>query len=703
MIFFYRLITASSLRSGELCEKKERQPDSGTPLLKSPSAVLPMETIENLIRRAPLDQMPLKTRSAAIKCCQAQFIPPDATTPLGLIVQEAPLTRLITKTTTCLLSLFEVLEPFAPYITSPLYSQRLLDAIRDAKMPIKSIEEAFEASAIKELSACEDEEIFVNWNFDAFFVRGCQNQSVLPDHIAPNQYANTRIINYLEQWRSSVSQDLHYPKVSSKTLATNTFDEMEYSERALFTDAEIESQRDWLYLYFKTGVILDGESELRQRWYPANHKPRTYYSAGGTAFAASIYLQSVFQSLTDFPPYTNKFLRLNPSRLRLKDGQHLRIYDLESFSTRLTALKPFLHYLSNFCSGWGITTVDPRHGLVNHDLGEVIAEYLRDTTDKPPVRYTRVYKGNKEEVHGQQGLSGMLGIFGNIALCTVLHGFVMSTLVEDEDQLNAAGDDGAIAEDRENSTGVDVTIRCLGRYARDKSFSSKDAGAICLKQPISQYGLVIVQRQKIPFPNSTMVDYWIDNRRDPRFKYRFPMKMWRTRRVTIVGAMLLTFLRRVWTFRYALDPCEILYALQYTYNITRRMETSTNLTIRGGVPMCGDKYLWPAITMNVEEFCRKAPDYRLVDYCYTGSAVVSEYRPTECSGGVLESPGDMIISEVSKKIALYRNLGLVMIEKVARYVVGMEGYSEVCFILSQRPIPLYRITCVSPIPSVLSF
>jgi len=307
-----------------------------------------MDTITSLLEVAPFERMSLKTRSAAIKCCQAQYIPHDATTPLGQIVVEAPTTEILQRGYYVSLTLMEILDPFRPFIISPLYSQVILDAIRAAKMTERQIREAFEDSATKEISGCEDQEVPINWNFDAFFIRGCQYQSVLPDYIDPNPYANLRILNYLEQWRRSTSEKLHYPKSSNKSLAANTFDELEYSIHSLFTNSKLESQRDWIYSYFKTGIILDGTSELRQTWYPANHKPRTYYAAGGTAYSSSLYLQSAFQSLTDYPPYTNKFLRVNPSRLRLNGGQYLRIYDFESFSTRLSSLRPFLHHLALF-------------------------------------------------------------------------------------------------------------------------------------------------------------------------------------------------------------------------------------------------------------------------------------------------------------------------------------------------------------------
>jgi len=168
--------------------------------------------------------------------------------------------------------------------------------------------------------------------------------------------------------------------------------------------------------------------------------------------------------------------------------------------------------------------------------------------------------------------------------------------------------------------------------------------------------------------------------------------------------MLLTFLRRIWSFRYSLEDEEIAFALVYCYNITRRMVRSTKLTLHEGQsPMCGDLYLWPVIVDSVEEFMRYDPDRRLVDSRFRGHVVVPEYREESVRGGSLLLPGDSIIDRVTPKIALYNNLGLVDVEKVVRVVSGAEGYSEVLQILYLKPSLLYKITCVSPIPLVLVF
>jgi len=211
---------------------------------------------------------------------------------------------------------------------------------------------------------------------------------------------------------------------------------------AIFGQVNIER------FYMETGYHLGGCSEIRQVWTPNQAKPRTYYSMGGDHFKESKPLQGAFTALVNSNESTHHVSRLLPARIRLKTGQHLLVYDLETFTSRMSEQISYMEKLAIFCLDTEILVMDSAYGLIRKNLGEMLGDYNEICNKHGDVSYERVT--GTEEFMSHQSCAGMLGVYGNLMTCTHAHGLLMMQCVEDESQVNVAGDDGAIAEDDAN-------------------------------------------------------------------------------------------------------------------------------------------------------------------------------------------------------------------------------------------------------------
>lgn len=560
-----------------------------------------------------LPKVPLKHRSVIIKCCQAQYCPettdPPEHTLVGLLKDLPPFIY-----GTFMVDVFYVLDHIRYAVQSQVLAPIILDLCRGSPLPIEEIEEARLKSWSKEIEVCETLPPVGCINWDVIFDDQHFNDEIIPG-VPANRTIALYINSCLKQWRKEMCSRLHYPRMTFKNMSRATVRDWELRSGMIWdsTSNPIFGQVTWQRFYMETGHKLAGECEIRQKWYPSQAKPRTYFASGGLAYTYSADSQDMWTELVNSYTPCHHISRLIPERVRLKTGQHARIYDLETFTSRMHEQRRFLNGLSAFCNGWEFVSFDVREGVIQRDLGEYLWDYTANCTSGCHLSYERV-PGIDEGFHSEQSHSGMLGVFGNLMSCTFAHAAVMSFCVEDESQLNVAGNDGEIAEDIGNAVEINICICALGRYERSKTFTSLEPGCICLKRPLAQSGTILHTKLAIIPPSIITLAHSMFGYTDARYSYLEDDKP----SLNVVAKELMRFLRSIFRAFHTLNPDDVTVALYLARGITKLCQAD----LGGSVPQCGDPYFWPAIPRDYDSFTVD-PLIATLQCRYTGTARVS--------------------------------------------------------------------------------
>jgi hypothetical protein len=465
------------------------------------------------------------------------------------------------------------------------------------------------------------------------------------------------------------------------------------------------TQEDYLRHYARNGELLGGACELRQRWYKSSAKPRTYIAQGGQAYRVSMCTQDFWTELVNSIPVTNHITRLLPDRLRLRPGSRLRIYDLESFTSRFHEQKFFLDALSTFCRGVPFTYVDVKQGLITIDMGDLISDYNHECNYRTPISFERVPSLRDHPVAAHHYASA-LGIYGNLMTCTLPHGIIMMQLVEHEDQVNVAGDDGAVDENDDNEDQIDIAITAMGKYSREKCFDSSQPGVICLKRPLQVAGSTVIHGVLIIPPCLISIAELRFDYEDPRYRYvgLRPIGKDLVRRT---GRELFRFLRSAYRARYALTIDEMKIVLSVIHRISILFEER----MEGHLMICGGDYSWPGIPNHetwsddlIKHYFSVDPLLYTASQCYTGYARVASrgwcpYTPSWESSRV----GEEFRCNSSRLLGLWETLGYIEKEDEFTLVSGEIGFQIVCqSLVSTVPkVSSYRV--LKDVPSHLVF
>jgi hypothetical protein len=398
-------------------------------------------------------------------------------------------------------------------------------------IPQQEVKKQFDDMLSKEMKVMESTPLQNSLNFDCFF--GDYSRPLHVD-IRPNPRMASAIHKMIDNWIEELKEKPIYPHMTSKLVSKPT----QRMVSDLFPDyipfeEEGCSQFDLEYLYHRYGSKVDGgPCEVKQRWYPSGLNPRTYYAAGSDAYHLSKYLRHAFNRLCDHLPPTERYARVNPRRLHLKaEDHHALIYDLTSFTSNMHEQRHFMDRLSLYCRGHNVTIMDTTEGLIDFDLGDLIFEYNRLNIE-PKYASDNLLPKSLELSHHT---AGFLGVFGNLATCTFLHGAVMSQLVDDFSQLGIAGDDGII--DSEDDYDTILAIRLLGLMELSKGYSTSDEGnQIYLKRPIWQVGQRLYTEQIAIF---SMFEH-LGDADDSRF---FPKHRSKKERRSALASSIVAYLR----------------------------------------------------------------------------------------------------------------------------------------------------------------
>jgi len=251
-----------------------------------------------------------------------------------------------------------------------------------------------------------------------------------------------------------MSRKILLPKYSWKSTSTQT-------ERNYFAHSKIEfgvipytkirqiSTADLLIRYAETGYQTPGPEEVRWGWKYNDLKPRIYFAQGGTAFFTSMYIQQIVNECSEILASTSPRTRFHLQRLVPQDvdpehwlGKRFMIHDFASFTSRMCEIKYFMKALGTRFLGTMIRVVDPYEGLIQLDMGEYILQYVETNMENPSFSLERIWTEEKDNIL-QHTMAGMLGVYGNIVSCTILHGIVLSDLADGDAHSTVVGDDGA--------------------------------------------------------------------------------------------------------------------------------------------------------------------------------------------------------------------------------------------------------------------
>jgi len=606
-------------------------------------------------------------RKCVVTICRSQQIPCEYTDPQNYAALKAHLSD-------------SSIAQYYALCTSPLLSGLLYSFVRYADYSNEEIQSLLSKSIRKELNVMCSQPRPPTINFDYFFDKD------------PNYYAHSdlpynvvmqrQIYRAIHRWKDKQHNRIIYPKTSNKTCSLSTrrhavalglIEDITYP----LTLLNVEQ------IYHIHGIKLEGTCEMRQKWYPSNMNPRTYYAMGGTAYHKAKNVQQILNELCETLEPCDKRLCVHPERIELIDDEFVYIYDLSSFTSNLHEHKSFLLTLSKNCVGVSVIVCDSWHGYVRLDLGDLLSEYC-DLYNGVLFSLERVMSTNESYyLEMEQEVASLLGIYGNITSARFLHAIVMLQLVDRQTKLNTAGDDGIIATKSER---MPYNAICtMGVMAWEKATTTKERGGVCLKRPISQMGnrvrvgsLAIWPSFEYPKDQSK-----IDNR------YTFLKRMTSKQRTNSTCSSIMGFLR--WCTDQIFQSGDLLLIHRYI----ELLYDSHGLPKGGYVPQIGggDK---PFVCCIHGNYIGKDPISYTITYNYRGLAKIPlrntiKFEETMLSEGTFMCNGNAKLSYLVK-------MGYLLESKEHRLLYGEEGVNELIaeFSTTERVVNQYVVIGTVP-------
>jgi len=642
--------------------------------------------------------LPLSARSLLIKQCQAQTtLDPKDDSPLAHLFLQHPEVTYEARQGYKTIDLIHFMSEFDVDPTDPLESAIILDVIRCAPMDGYEMIDARKKGWCTEIKLAETTGRPAI-NFFPFFFPQCTDDPIHPD-IPSNPRNLRRIQHRFRKFRENYEGRILYARATHKNMSSSTRRSFEQTFGASLDNFAIFGQDDWQRVYHEHGILLEGDVEMRQKWYPANAKPRTYFAMGGKCYQKCRFLQDFFSDLVNIFPATNHITRLRPSRLRLSfddaDEDHYRIYDLSSFTSNMKEQKSFIQALVEFMRGVSVIIVDEAIGPIERDLGELLEEYSEYCVYSPTLSYERakMFSGLDENYHRDHGMASLLGIFGNLMTCTVAHYLIITPCIDEDDEINIAGDDGLVLETLLNKYQLDVCIGFVGESAPDKTMRSNDLGAVCLKRPLIELRPTVHLGHNIVPPNLAVSISYLQGRSiDPRFQFFSIDENSFEDRLSIVGKDLLRFLESC--FLWGISEEEASDVVRGFGRVVHKIHGFHPQAL----PLVRSKYVWP-LDPRSYNYYQLSPLRAYASVCCT-SLVFHKRERERCDFSLLRYSGDLTLCNSDRRLVLLERLGYV--EK-SPLLVTLQGDLAVEFWLrlqSHKYLepPVYEYTCLKDIP-----
>lgn len=394
-----------------------------------------------------------------------------------------------------------------------------------ARIPPPSLLEDLRVQSIsKELSVMEStpRPAVIRWKH--FFDSSTEDYSI-GEGIPPNPTMTKKIRLSLLRYRHIISDKILWPYSTRRGISQET--SREYLGKTLNLvkpwhdegcDVSPVSSRDVVSYYLHYDDWVGGDCEMKQRWYPSGLLPRTYYAQGGDAIRVSSYLRDFFNELCDCFLPTDRYARVDGSRLITYDNGYFFIYDLTSFTSNFHEQYSFLTEVASFFRGTRVYLVSAQLQVLPSDLGEMVMEYANVINLRPRYRFSRRLPIICESAHPQTHMiAGFLGVPGNLASCTLSHGILLSQHVDDESKQSCAGDDGCLGcLDEKHQQDMSGTIRLLGIFQTEKGSTTRlGQAASYLKRRFAQDGKHAYFFERVEFIMLSLVHAYKSP--DPRF------------------------------------------------------------------------------------------------------------------------------------------------------------------------------------------
>lgn len=327
-------------------------------------------------------------------------------------------------------------------------------------------------SYLKEISAMDTDPYFPHFDYSCFFGK---YDAPLHPRMQPNPKSAETVHKSILSWisRHTNPQYVHKPALSSKLLPKFTRQDFALYLETQIQEPSIATQGALEFLAMKYDVVYTGPCQISQRWAPNQLTPRTFFICGPTLFNKCKYSRDLWNDLADSLVVTHRINRVNPARIHIEGVEHALFYDLSSFTSNCAAQREFLAYLSRVVDGLPFSVQDSRHGDEVLDFGEVVRTYA-ECNIQPE------YATGDLEHRGIHGVAGFLGVYGNIATCTFLHGAFLLQLSTPR-KCGCAGDDAVLVSVEEDST-IWACVSLIGIIAKEKTFSTHDPDVVYLKR-----------------------------------------------------------------------------------------------------------------------------------------------------------------------------------------------------------------------------
>lgn len=577
-------------------------------------------------------------------------------------------------------------EQLRSALQSPMLSGFLLSAVLSAPYTKQEVAKLKDTLMWKEVSVMESVPRAPAYNWFNLY------DLYQPIHVDLKQAPSFHRIlqRAIYRWQLRCSTTVLYPHSGTKGTSFNTRNNLEVYQGYLDSDVEVTTSTLEHY-YARTGIEVGGDCEMRQRWYPTQASPRTYFAQGGDAYRSSKFLRDPFNWLCDSIRPTNRFDRVSISGLEVdEETEDVWIYDLTSFTSLFHEHWAFLHFLAVVSRDVQVTIFDSWEGPLLVSLGELVMRYANENVRQPCYSTKIPALSHLTLCHS---VAGFLGVFGNIATCTFPHGIALSTVRDSEKESWCAGDDAG-SKDTKEGEGRDVenVAVSLGSIAWEKTFIASQLGAVAMKRSVLIFNNVLYQRPNILWPIFSIL-----NDQDPRFS---PLDT--DNGPGRVCNAVVSFLQSC--VNCPMSPFDI----EFAYTFFCWYYGQKNLPLSGWYPPLTGHYPWDHTVARISpEVFGKDPLNVLVDSFYGTQYVTQREEDLPWEGDGTLTLHNVFECNSSKHLSYLRNLGYLMSEPSQTVLMGEEGKSRAFVDVGREKSTkyyVYRFTVIETIPlDLMSF
>lgn len=197
----------------------------------------------------------------------------------------------------------------------PVFAGQVIQSIFMAEVPDSIADDIRKESYEKEYSIMSTSGYDPGLDFSCFF-----GEYTRPLHctMLPNPRMARHIHRIIDEWITQVtSVDFYVPTISSKLLPEHTRRDLVHFADKMTESPEVATYGSLERLEEKFGIQIQGDSEMKQRWYTNGLAPRSYFVAGADAYRYSKFTQKMWNALVDNLEVTNRFNRVNPRRIHI--------------------------------------------------------------------------------------------------------------------------------------------------------------------------------------------------------------------------------------------------------------------------------------------------------------------------------------------------------------------------------------------------